>query len=189
MLGHSFGTFTALRYAIRYPRRTQSLTLLGTVPPRSLDNHFDDNVAARTSAQTKRRLAELATQGRAAPLARRDALADEVGTLLLSAYFYDPANAKPQVAAGTSLRSNAKTDVLLRRDFARYDLRRGLRALWLPVLIVQGRQDPLDLEMAGRTRNAIPGAKMVVLERCGHFAWLEAPQRLRQAVLGFLRGR
>src|SRR5690242_9156373 len=36
VIGHSYGGFTALEYAIRYPRRVDRLILLGTTPHRDV---------------------------------------------------------------------------------------------------------------------------------------------------------
>ena len=62
----------------------------------------------------------------------------------------------------------------------------ALAKLHIPTLIVQGRQDPLDPEMASEARDAIPGAKLIILERAGHFSWLDNPTDFNAAVQPFL---
>ncbi len=39
--------------------------------------------------------------------------------------------------------------------------------------------------MASETRDAIPNAKLVILERAGHFSWLEAPAAFTKAIDDF----
>lgn len=42
------------------------------------------------------------------------------------------------------------------------------------------------MSKAEELRDGIPGAKLVVLERSGHFAPLEEPEAFREAVFDFL---
>ena len=81
---------------------------------------------------------------------------------------------------------HALTSNLLQSAMPTYDITPGLAKLHIPTLILQGRQDPLDPEMASEARDAIPGAKLVILERAGHFSWLEAPDPFTHALDDFL---
>ena len=80
-----------------------------------------------------------------------------------------------------------KTGDVLFGEAKNYDLRDSLAKIQTPILILQGRQDPLDLGMAGATRDVIPNAKLVVVERSGHFGWLEQPEFYSKTLLEFLR--
>jgi proline iminopeptidase len=187
LLGHSFGSYTAMRYAIEHPAETQSLVLLATTPPLFADDHLSDNVASRMGPEIKRRLAELAEREKTASPEDAKALQLEQGRLGVSAYFFDVSKADPLLALPEDRAMMHKISGLLFTEHKGFDFTADLKKLHVPTLIVQGRQDPLDLEMAARARDAIPGAKLVILERCGHFAWLEQPEQLRNAMLDFLR--
>ena len=70
-----------------------------------------------------------------------------------------------------------------RAILARPDSRPGLAGIRCPMLILGGRQDPLAApgllkEMAA----AIPGARLVVIEDCGHLAPLERPEAVTRAL-------
>jgi pimeloyl-ACP methyl ester carboxylesterase len=57
----------------------------------------------------------------------------------------------------------------------------------IPTLIVWGREDQIvPLECAHLYQQAIPEAKLSVLDRCGHFSHLEQPQLLAETIGGFL---
>jgi pimeloyl-ACP methyl ester carboxylesterase len=57
-----------------------------------------------------------------------------------------------------------------------------------PTLVVWGRQDGLVPPVYGeRYRDRIPGARLEVIEGCGHLPQIERPAELAAAVLGFLR--
>jgi proline iminopeptidase len=187
LLGHSFGTFTAMRYAIAHPSETQALVLLATVPPRSADDHFIDNYTSRFAPATLHRLHEIDEALKSASPEEQKKLKLEEQKLATPPYFFNVENAKPLLSQPGFPPTFEKVNGLLYPEMLHYDMTSGLKQLRMPVLIVQGRQDPLDLEEAGRTRDAIPGAKLVILERCGHFAWLEKADQLRNALLEFLQ--
>ena len=186
VLGHSFGTFTAMRYAIAHPDRVASLVLLGTLPPRSADNTSDQVMASRLPPKVLKRLGEIDAAWPKASPSERDKLGREVATLTLPGALADPKKTSEILAAFSSVQTNGETTHLLNRATDNYDLKDQLAKLHLPVLIVQGREDFLDVKTAEKTRDAIPGAKLVVLEKCGHFAWIEAPAALQAAVIPFL---
>ena len=56
-----------------------------------------------------------------------------------------------------------------------------------PTLVLWGREDGLvPLVYGERYRARIPGARLEVLERCGHLPAIERPAEFAEAVLGFL---
>ncbi|MEM9684115.1 MAG: alpha/beta fold hydrolase [Pseudomonadota bacterium] len=66
----------------------------------------------------------------------------------------------------------------------RRDSRETLRDIRLPTLVVVGRQDQgTPLAASEEIANGIPGARLAVIEDCGHFSTLERPQ----AVTALLR--
>lgn len=62
-----------------------------------------------------------------------------------------------------------------------------LRRVTAPTLVLWGRQDGLvPLAYGERWRERIPGARLVVIEECGHLPPIEKPSAFADAVLGFL---
>src|SRR2546427_13102960 len=56
-----------------------------------------------------------------------------------------------------------------------------------PTLVVWGHDDTLiPLATAARLQKAIPGAKLVVIDQCGHIPQIEKPQEFNKALLEFL---
>ncbi len=70
------------------------------------------------------------------------------------------------------------------RDF---DVTPGLPRLRLPVLIVIGRYDEVRPETASRFQAMIPGARLAVIEECGHMAPIENPEGYARILEGFFR--
>lgn len=68
-------------------------------------------------------------------------------------------------------------------------LLRRLGRVRVPTLIVWGARDRLfPLEMAKAWEQAIPGARLAVLEDCAHVPPLDAPEAFVRTVTGFLAG-
>jgi pimeloyl-ACP methyl ester carboxylesterase len=63
-----------------------------------------------------------------------------------------------------------------------------LEKLAVPTLVITGDEDRVyPPELAERIAQRIPGAKLVVLEDCGHLSSLEQPERFNEVLLEFLR--
>jgi proline iminopeptidase len=67
-----------------------------------------------------------------------------------------------------------------------YDLLVRLRNLCLPTLIIHGDHDLIPLECARNVAEAMSGSRLVVLSDCGHFAYLEQPAAVLDAIVAFL---
>jgi len=65
-----------------------------------------------------------------------------------------------------------------------------LAALHVPTLVIWARQDKLlTLAYGRRLAAAIPGARLVVIDRSGHELPTEQPQQFLAAVQAFLSGK
>jgi pimeloyl-ACP methyl ester carboxylesterase len=62
-----------------------------------------------------------------------------------------------------------------------------LRRVTAPTLVVWGRQDGLvPLAYAEEWKRLVPGARVEVIDRCGHLPSLEQPVRLAEMVARFV---
>ena len=69
----------------------------------------------------------------------------------------------------------------------RPDPRPVLATIACPTLVLTGRQDPLSTpERNQEIAGSIPGAELVILDDCGHFPTLEAPERTTAAMRDWL---
>ena len=67
-------------------------------------------------------------------------------------------------------------------DAEDYDLIARLGRLRIPTLFLHGDGDLVPIEVAREAADAIRGSRFVVLPDCGHFAYLEQPDRVRAAI-------
>lgn len=56
---------------------------------------------------------------------------------------------------------------------ADYDIHDQLGAIVCPTLTIHGDHDPIPLESARRIHQGITGSTLTVMERCGHFPFIE----------------
>jgi pimeloyl-ACP methyl ester carboxylesterase len=70
---------------------------------------------------------------------------------------------------------------------SRPDFRPELAKIKCPTLVMCGRQDQLTpIENSEQMARTIPGAKLVVVEECGHMSTLEQPKEVNRAMRNWL---
>jgi proline iminopeptidase len=172
VLGHSAGATLAMNYALAFPARVEALVLVNPGPVReSLLAAMRDNVLLRLTPDEQ-------------AAAKRTPSFQTV----LPAYFYDREKAAKVAATfGPGSYHEDVGQALAADELAPgMDMRPALHRLSLPALVIAGRQDPIDLGMQYEIRLALEKSRLVILERCGHFSWLEQPEALYAAIRQFL---
>lgn len=171
LAGLSMGGYVALEVMRQAPGRILRLALL------------DTSARMDTPEQTKRRhaLIDLAQGGRFA----------EVATELIPALVNRARSYDPQIV-GTirAMARNVGKDTFYRQESAiigRIDSRPHLAAIQCPTLVLCGHQDAITppamhQELAG----GIEGAKLVVIEDCGHLSTIEQPEEVNAALRAWL---
>lgn len=199
LLGHSWGGLLALEYAIRHPERVSALILMNSAPASYQDwIHFDEELNARRVHGEQDRMQDLAASasfGEGDPDARADyyrihfrpglARPDELGQLVarLRARFAGMTRTDMLLAGNISERLFDET-----AESSRYDLLPQLTRLRVPTLVIHGDHDFIPIECVAHVAEAIIGAQLVVLEDCGHFAYLERLEAVRKEIVAFLGG-
>ena len=79
---------------------------------------------------------------------------------------------------------------LLNEDLQKsYDLRAALPKLSRPVLIVHGHQDPIGDKTAEDIHALIPSSTLRYINECGHFPWIEQPEKMQSILAEFLAAK
>ena len=117
----------------------------------------------------------------------RELMVHDPGSPVAHALFPDT---PPPERLETILRGREASARLLWNPAQQY--RKLTSRLWritAPTLVVWGREDRLiPLAYGEAYAHGIPGAKLVVLDRCGHLPPFEQPERFAEIALGFLDG-
>lgn len=196
LLGHSWGAVLALEYALRHPTRVAGLILMNPAPVSAADvAEFRKAYAEKLGPEMEKQRAIAASAAYqrgdpAAVVARyrihfRPAFNAHEGferlmAVLRNAFF----------SQGTDgiLRARAIEDRLMRDTWQvpGYDVLPTLRTLRVPTLVLASEQDFIPVKVAGHIAQAMPAARMVTFEDCGHFYYLECPGDVRQALADFM---
>jgi proline iminopeptidase len=106
------------------------------------------------------------------------------------AFFFDRAQGLAVAAAKPDGSYHADTNALMMADIERsYDLRVGWARVASPVLIIQGRQDPLGDAPAEEIHALLSGSVVRYINQCGHFPWIEQPEKFKGIVADFLAAK
>lgn len=160
LAGLSMGGYVALEIMRKAPGRVSRLALLDT----SARADDDDML------QRRRGFIELAEQGKFKGVTPR----------LMPAFIHpDRLEDEPLVEAVTRMTETVGKDAFLRQQkaiMARPDSRSGLGDIKAPTIVICGRQDlATPLELSEEIAEGIPGARLCVIEECGHLSTMERP--------------
>ena len=173
LVGHSMGGYVALEIMRTAPERVAKLALLNT--------HARPDTPESTG--NRRRLMDLA---------QRDF--QGVITALLPKLMTE-AHAKDPALAGiiTSMALAVGKEAFLRQETAiigRIDSRPSLADIRVPTLVVAGRDDQLmPVELLQELAKGIPGARLAVIDDCGHMASMERPRQVIRLLREWVTGR
>lgn len=192
IIGYSWGGLLALLYTVASTQSapdSRSSVLptphsLVLIDPAPITKQYREQFEAEFSRRQKGPvIQELRTELAQSGLRERDPAAYRQRSFELSVagYFADPTRAKDL----TPFRVVGRVQESVWASLGDFDLNSALARVAIPTLIVHGREDPIPLE-SSRTAAAALGARLVVLEHCGHVPYVEQPQSLFDAVREFL---
>jgi proline iminopeptidase len=182
LVGHSAGGLLAMYYASAYPDRVDKLVLLDSAPIASeFLGPLQANILDRLSPEERNRLAAL--EKSSAPNAQA-----EMAQINGMALFFDR-QIGAQVATRIGNSWHAEVGRLIGNEISApgYDLRARLKEFDHPVLVLNGRQDPMDPLMAYETSAAFKNSTLRFINRAGHMPWFEQPKQFADAIDDFLK--
>ena len=183
VLGHSFGGMLAYAYAAEYPER-----VTGMIQSHSggldLDIRNAYDVMSRLSDTERDSLTHYSVKIRMGDDSPETSL--RRATILASAYLFDKSFA-PQVAgrlSSTDMRINS----LIWNELESIDFNTSeeMRNFEKPVLILTGEDEVAPVFLAEKAHSILPNSELVIMERCGHYGWLERPDIYLTKVNEFL---
>lgn len=164
LVGHSWGGMLAMAYAAKYHDHIERLILIG---PGGVNTDFAyarDNIQMRLQAEDIKRI----------QLADTTEINDFTG--IWPGYFFSRERAMRGTVAEhiVGQRRNQVRNYLFKNYAATSSSRIAALARYQrPVYLIQGRQDPIDEATAYATKAALKQTQIVIIEKCGHYPWLE----------------
>jgi proline iminopeptidase len=177
VLGHSYGSFIALEYALTHPGRVSHLILIGTAPAWDYGPEVLHNVHQRGA--TPEVIEALGAQP------RNDEEMARIWHTILPLYFhrYDAGVADLFRETHYSATAMVRGAQLL----PHYNLTLRLSELHVPALILVGRHDFITPpRQAERLQASLSRAHLVTFDQSGHYPWVEEPDKFFAVVRGWL---
>ncbi|MBP2703091.1 alpha/beta hydrolase [Microbispora sp. RL4-1S] len=193
LLGHSHGGFVAQHYALTRPDRLAGVVLYDSAPVTGPE-HF---------AEANARMEEFARRSAGNPglddvldvWRSLGSLSDDEGMTravrgIVPAYMADFWGREEEfLPLLPSIHGTYISGLDERMVPDMVDDRDALGSISVPTLVVVGRHDVIcGPRWAEELHRGIPGSRLVVLERSGHFGHIEEPAAFADAVAGFVTG-
>ena len=177
-----------MKYAITYPEKVEALVLVSSAPA---DYEGQMGFFIEFANRTKDITNEIkALSSYEEFYKQNEHEISDVYKTLYEKYLYDPKdvnelNLKYNIC---SARSGFKVLKEMSKTYInnQINLLPELKKLNIPTLVLHGKQDVVPLWTAKRTHEAIKGSKMIVLDECGHFPYVEKKELFNEAINGFI---
>lgn len=185
ILGHSFGGMLGSYYATVYPNSINKLVLSSSggvdLTLLKTENLIERNLtkAEKDSLNYWNAKIEKGDTSHETRLGR--------GRALAPAYVYDQKYVP--IIAERLTQGNSKINGLLWEDMQKinFDCKPKLKSFKNPVLIIQGKQDVISNEIGELAHKTFPNSKLILLENCRHYGWLDAKEKYFSEVNSFLK--
>jgi proline iminopeptidase len=164
LFGHSYGSFLAMEYAIRYQENLSHLILVGTAPSYEFLDPCKEKTIERMGrygldTPHNRVLVEKWIYGDF----ENEEEYNELGEILEKISPPHPERSKEMI------RCFETANYTLKHCLLKYDVRDGLEKINVPTLVMNGKDDwDTVIEQAELVHKGITGSKFIVFEKSGH---------------------
>jgi proline iminopeptidase len=198
ILGHSYGSIVAQLYALRFPERTKHLIIANGFFSGEMWQENDDNSnheIRENYPEVWERLMKVRESGLHSSDMEHQLIYGEVPYGFL--YAYNPEKFKKSLDPDYPNKMNTKLyyqmvgydgDFIIGGDIAKFDVRRNLKDLKMPVLISAGRYDRVSVPIYSvQYKKYCPQAQFEMFEYSGHNPQVEEPEKYFKIIRAFLK--
>jgi proline iminopeptidase len=185
ILGHSFGGMLASYYASFYPGHVKAM-ILSSSGGINLDllkyGNFISSRLSKEELDTLEYWGNKIENGDTSYFAKL-----QRGKALAAAYVYDKKNI-PTIAERLTQRTPIITNLVwenLKR--IKFDCTKQLSSFDKPVLIIQGKEDIVNKNIALKEHEVFKNSKLVLIDNCVHYGWLDNPKEYFSEINKFLQ--
>ena len=188
LVGHSLGALLALFYSAKYPGSVASLVIANAGPPfiPAMLEQLGREFARRKTNEDR---VELKRIMESAEFKNRDPkTVEQYFTILYRPFFKDPA-IMSRLNWGfteTTAQHVVEGEEHIVPQIFQQDPVSKLSEITCPTLVLHSEQDPIPEAFSLFLAERIKGAQYLAMQGVGHFAYLEDPEKFRNAILPFL---
>ncbi|NHN25758.1 alpha/beta fold hydrolase [Flavobacterium jejuense] len=186
ILGHSFGGIMASYYATQHPETIEKLIFSssGGVNMKftnTIQEHLNNNLTQNqrdSLTYYSRKISNGDSSEETAKLRAK---------YLAYAYVYD--KSKAEIIAERLTETNLHINSLVFADLRRinFDCTNSFKNFKQPVLVLQGKNDIISIETATDITKAFPNSKLILMDKCAHYGWLDANELYFNSINNFLK--
>ena len=186
IMAHSWGGILAMKYATIYPNNIRSLILVNSVGANSeIANLSNIELAKRfTDEDSLQRTQILKSE----EFQKRSA--ESIESLMKLGFKHQFYNKSYLDSLDLSINENYLiTSQLLQNlsdDLNDFDFHADLKTIQCPTLLIYGNYDPLTQLAAIKIHESIDNSELVILEKCGHFPFIEKEEEFRKVLVDFI---
>lgn len=187
IFGHSWGGLIAMKYAIAHDEKVDHLILSNSMAPSAADWQAENLEAAKNiNEEDQRRLDVIVSSGllrSAEPIP----YIKEMMMLSFKSQMFDGKNIeKLNLYIPEDFQQRSAVFGLLGPDLGAYDLYADLSKVKSPTLILFGQSEAAVEMHAQKMTSSLPNGKLEVIEKSGHFPFIENPIAFDRALKSFL---
>lgn len=186
--GHSWGGLLALQYAIAHPEAVSKMILISPLSASSTGISLFMQEWIKRMAPYKEQFDKIESSPE---LAAGDPKTVELfHKMMFRTYCYNPEKADllnlniSREAAVNGMKVNAIFQETL--FFSSFDFHPALQKLSIPTLIIHGDSDSLPPVCSEWIQSSIKSSRYALLEKCGHFPYVETPEPFFAQLEAFL---
>ena len=198
LLGNSWGGMLIGFYAVAYPDKVERMILHSPGEPTKTfmvkaDEEMQLRLNQQFSAEQKKRYAFVSNYQNWIKAEDPKAVCREFYQLLLPFYVSKPesvARLKGDVCSGSddAVRYQQFVNEQIMNSLGDWNLLPSLGAVKSPVLVIYGAADPAFVETPEAWAQALPNARLLIINGAGHIPHVEQPEVFFNAVETFLKG-
>ncbi len=187
LIGHSWGGLLAMNYALLHQDKLSSLILLDSEPATSVGFKAFIKEYVKRTLQLRGSLNSI--QSSKAFKNHEVTAVSEFLRTIFSAYMFrkgDEAKLNLTFDSAQDAKNMFVIMDIFSKTLSNYDLRKKLKALRVPTLIISGQYDIMPVWTAKEIHSIIPGSELSIIKNCGHFPYVEQPKEFFRLIRSFL---
>ena len=187
LMAHSWGGILAMKYAIMFPNKIKSLILINSVGASSeIVNQSNLELAKRFTRKDSIQRVKIFNSEEF-----KERKPKAIESLMKIGFKHQFYNKTYIDSLNLSLNNNyIKTSQLLQnlaKDLTEYDFHSDLKSIQCPTLLIYGNYDPLTQLAAPKIHKSIDNSKLIILDKCGHFPFIEKQNEFNKVLIDFMK--